>query len=170
MTENRPFRLEVLADHDRTSFECSTAELTRYFRTGVSQDVRRRVTNCFVAVQSSTGLLAGFYTLAATSIPLTELPESVTKKLPRYPLVPAVLIGRLAVDMRFANQGLGGALLADAIHRCIQSPPAAFAVLVDAKDESAVSFYEHHGFIKMAEPQKLFLPLATAEKALLAGK
>jgi ribosomal protein S18 acetylase RimI-like enzyme len=170
VTENRPFRLEVLTDHDRTGFECSSAELTQYFRTGVSQDVRRRVTNCFVAVQTTTGLLAGFYTLAATGIPLTELPESVTKKLPRYPLVPAVLIGRLAVDTRFANQGLGGALLADAIDRCIQSPPAAFAVLVDAKDDNAVSFYGHHGFIKMTDPQKLFLPLATAEKALRAGK
>jgi GNAT superfamily N-acetyltransferase len=87
-----------------------------------------------------------------------DLPPEVTKRLPRYAALPAVRIGRLAVDRKFWGRGLGGALLADALRRVLLAPPAVFALLVDAKDDRAVAFYEHHG---------LFLPIATAEKILL---
>ena len=78
--------------------------------------MRRRVAACFVAL-SEDEHIAGFYTLAATGVLLSGLPESTQKQLPRYPTVPAVLLGRLAVDQAFAGQGLGSALLADALHR-----------------------------------------------------
>lgn len=84
------------------------------------------------------------------------------KKLPRYPSVPAVRMGRLAVDQRFKGQGLGGALLADALDRAVNAEIAAYALLVDAKDEPAACFYRHHGFITLPDsPLALFLPLAT---------
>ena len=80
-----------------------------------------------------------------------------------YPTVPAVRMGRLAVDQAFQGQGLGGALLADALTRAARSEIAAFALVVDAKDEAATAFYRHHGFISLPySPQTLFLPLATA--------
>ena len=112
---------------------------------------------------TSEQLIAGYYTLAAASVPLTDLPSSAAKKLPRYPLVPAVRMGRLAVDRDFKGRGLGGALLADALSRASNSDIAAYALLVDAKDEKAATFYRHHGFILLPNsPLTLFLPLATA--------
>ena len=83
-------------------------------------------------------------------------------------MLPAVRIGRLAVDRRFAGRGLGAALLADAARRVKQVPPAVFTLLVDAKNDAAIAFYEHHGFQRLASaPMTLFLALATAEKTLV---
>lgn len=149
---------------DRTKFRSGSDPLDRYFQQQVTQDVRRRVTACFVALTDEQ-LIAGYYTLAAASVPLNGLPSSTAKKLPRYPLVPAVRMGRLAVDRNFRKQGLGGALLADALSRAYTSDIAAYALLVDAKDAAAAAFYIHHGFIQLPDtPLTLFLPLATASK------
>lgn len=95
---------------------------------------------------------------------LADLPASTGKKLPRYPTVPAVRMGRLAVDQTFKGLGLGGALLADALGRTARSEIAAFALMVDAKDEAAAAFYRHHGFIGLLDGARtLFLPLATVQ-------
>jgi len=94
-----------------------------------------------------------------------DLPAGTGKKLLRYPTVPAVRMGRLAVDQAFKGQGLGGALLADALDHAARSEIAAFALMVDAKDEAAAAFYRHHGFIALPDsPLTLFLPLATAQR------
>ena len=149
-----PFRLEPLGE-----------VLDRYLRTQATQDIRRRVATCMVAIEVATGRLAGYYTIAAASIPTPDLPAEITKKLPRYPTLPAVRIGRLAVDGRFQGRGLGGALLADALRRVLASPPAVFTLLVDAKDDQAVAFYRRYGFIPLRDqPRTLFLPVATAQK------
>ena len=112
--------------------------------------------------------MAAYYTIAAASLPFVDFPPEEAKRLPRYPTLPAVRIGRLAVDKRFQGRGLGAALLMDATRRTLQSPPAVYALLVDAKNEAAVAFYERFGFRpSLAEPRTLFLPLATAQKAFL---
>ncbi len=156
------FRVAPLdKDFDRTAFSSGSAPLDRYFQQQVTQEIRRRVTACFVALTSDQ-IIAGYYTIAATSVPLVGLPPSTAKKLPRYPLVPAVRMGRLAVDEKFKGQGLGAALLADALSRSLMSDIAAYAMLVDAKDDKAADFYLHHGFIPLPDsPLSLFLPLAT---------
>jgi ribosomal protein S18 acetylase RimI-like enzyme len=147
--------------HDRAAFDSDSEPLNRYLQTQASQDVRRRVAACFVAVAEQRRI-AGYYTLASASVWLSDLPQNVAKKLPRYPTVPAVRMGRLAVDREFKGQGLGGALLADALVRSARSEIAAFALIVDAKDKSAAAFYIHHGFIAFpSSPLALFLPLAT---------
>ena len=157
-----PFRLASLdAGHDRTAFNSDSEPLNRYLREQATQDVRRRVAACFVALADGSRI-AGYYTLASASLLLADLPASTVKKLPRYPTVPAVRMGRLAVDQAFKSQGLGGALLADALNRAARSEIAAFALMVDAKDEAAAAFYRHHGFIALPDsPLTLFLPLAT---------
>jgi ribosomal protein S18 acetylase RimI-like enzyme len=162
MNEAR-FRVAPLdAAHDRAAFSSGSAPLDSYFQQQVTQDVRRRVTACFVALTSELRI-AGYYTLAAASMLLADLPPGMGKKLPRYPSVPAVRMGRLAVDQDFKGQGLGGALLADAMSRAVSSEIAAYALVVDAKDEGAAAFYRHHGFIPLPNsPLTLFLPLATA--------
>ena len=145
----------------RTDFNSGSEPLDRYFREQVTQDMRRRVAACFVALDPEKGI-AGYYTLASASVLLAELPASAAKKLPRYPTVPAVRMGRLAVDQRFKGQGLGGALLADALARAARSEIASYAMVVDAKDATAVKFYSHHGFIALPDSSAtLFLPLAT---------
>jgi len=84
-----PFRIELLArHHDRAGFSSGTEALDRYFQAQVTQDVRRRVTTCYVAVEVATGRTAGYYTLSAGGVPLAEIPESLAKRLPRYPSVP----------------------------------------------------------------------------------
>jgi len=156
------FRVVPLdATHDRSAFDCHSPPLNRYLREQASQDMRRRVAACFVAL-TDEGRIAGYYTLASASLWLADLPPSTARKLPRYPNVPAVRMGRLAVDQRFRGQGLGGALLADALARAARAEIAAYALTVDAKDETAAAFYRHHGFIALPEtPLTLFLPLAT---------
>ena len=157
-----PFRLVPLdAAHDRAGFNSDSEPLNRNLREQANQDIRRRVAACFVALDGQR--VAGYYTLASASLLLADLAASTGKKLPRYPTVPAVRMGRLAVDQAFKRQGLGGALLADAFDRAARSEIAAFALIVDAKDELAAAFYRHHGFIALPDaPRTLFLPLATA--------
>jgi ribosomal protein S18 acetylase RimI-like enzyme len=163
-----PFRVEMLSEgHDRTPFDCGEELLDRYFKTQVTQDIRRRVANCFVAVESASSNVAAYYTLSAASVPFTDLPAGDSKRLPRYPSVPAVRIGRLAVDRHFQGKGLGAAMLADAAARAIRADIAAFMIVVDAKDDQAVTFYQRHGFRLVAGSSRtLFLPLVTARKAL----
>ncbi len=157
-----PFRLASLGvAHERTAFNSGSEPLDRYLREQVSQDIRRRVAACFVALADGQRI-AGYYTLASASLLLADLPASTGKMLPRYPTVPAVRMGRLAVDQEFNGQGLGGALLADALDRAARSEIAAYALVVDAKGEMAAAFYRHHGFIALpSSPLTLFLPLAT---------
>jgi ribosomal protein S18 acetylase RimI-like enzyme len=151
--------------HDRQAFSCGVTALDRYFREQASQDVKRRIGNCFVALDRNTDDVAGYYTLAASSIPLDALPETDTRRLPRYGVLPATLIGRLAVDSRHQGRQIGSALIVDALQRSLQAAPASFTLLVDAKDEHAAAFYRRYGFIPLASrPLSLFLPMGTALK------
>lgn len=160
------FAIEPLAQHDRSAFSCGSAPLDRYLREQASQDVKRLMASCFVLLERQTGAVAGYYTLAATSVPAHDLPPEVVKRLPRYPVLPAALVGRLAIDERYHQRGLAGALIADAANRVLNSDTRAFALIVEAKDERAVGFYRHLGFRDfVSRPRMLFLSLGTARKA-----
>ncbi|WP_229804626.1 GNAT family N-acetyltransferase [Neogemmobacter tilapiae] len=135
--------------------------MNRYFQTQVTQDMRRRLAACTIAVDAVTDSIAGFYTLSAADILLTDLPAALVKRLPRYPNLPAARLGRLAVDRRFKGQKLGSALLADAVLRAAESEVAVFAMVVEAKDAQAEAFYLHHGFEAYGSmPGRLMAPLA----------
>jgi len=153
--------VEVLGpQHDRSAFECGVEPLDRYFRSQAGQDARKRVAAPFALVLSD-GAVAGFYTLSAMAFNLCELPEPTARRLPRYPLVPATLLGRLAVDRRHKGKGYGRFLLADALFRALRSEIASFAVVVDAKDDAARRFYERESFLSFPDrPMKLFRPMA----------
>jgi GNAT superfamily N-acetyltransferase len=165
------FRIEPLSgDHDRSKFISGSDALDRYFREHASQDIKRRIATCFVAISNDTQEVAGYYTLTATSIALSGLSAEIVKKLPRYPVVPAVLLGRLAVTRSCQSRGLGGVLLADALKRTSRAEFGVFAMVVDAKDKAAQRFYEHHGFTLLpGEDRRLCLPITTAPQRL-AGK
>lgn len=149
-------------EHDRKAFSSGVDALDRYLREFAFQDIKRRVAGCFVALDESEAI-AGYYTLAATHIPLIALPPNLTKQLPRYPAVPAMLVGRLAVATKYQKQGLGRALVADAAIRTDSSKIGAFALVVDAKDDRAVAFYKSTGFAAIPdEARRLFLPMEAA--------
>jgi GNAT superfamily N-acetyltransferase len=159
--EDKKLRVEPLgSDHDRSRFESGVEPLDRYFRSQAGQDARKNMAAPFVLVMPD-GAIAGYYTLSSTSVQLGELPEQTVRKLPKYPLVPATLLGRLAVDRRHQGKGYGRFLLADALYRAAQSEIASFAVIVDAKDENARRFYERESFLPLPDqPMRLFRPMA----------
>jgi predicted GNAT family N-acyltransferase len=158
------FNVAVLPqDIDRKTFCSGSLALDQYFHTQVGQDIKRRVTACFVATDAN-GTLAGYYTLASASVMLNDLPKDQARKLPRYPSIPAIRMGRLAVGQAFKGQGLGAALLGNALLKAASSEIVAYALLVDAKDASAAAFYAHHGFVAFPnQTLSLFLPLATVK-------
>jgi predicted N-acetyltransferase YhbS len=89
------------------------------------------------------------------------MPVRLAKRLPRYPAVPVARLGRLAVAGAYHGRKLGSALLWDAVQRASRSEVAVYALVVDAKDEVAESFYPHHGFVPFGgTPGTLVLPLA----------
>ena len=113
--------------------------------------------------------IAGYYTLSAYSVRLGELPDVFVRRLPRYPLLPATLLGRLAVNREHQGRNLGRLLLIDALHRSWKNTAevASVGVVVEAFDDSARAFYRHHEFVPLIDhPSKLFLAMATIEKAL----
>ena len=146
---------------DTTSFRCGQSGLDTYIRRFASQDVRRNLARVFIATpENAPRQLAGFFTLSAGSVNCADLPESLAKKLPRYP-VPVALIGRLAVHTDFQGKGLGSILLADACRKVVRARAtlAVVGIVVDAKDGPAASFYRHFGFQNMpGQPDRLLLP------------
>lgn len=160
------FRFELLgATHHRAGFSCGVLPLDHYLQKQAGQDVRRRVAAAFVATPDGKSI-AGYYTLSQHSVDLGVLPEQFAGKLPKYPLVPATLIGRLAVSTAFRGQGVGELLLMDALYRSLGGSRqiASAAVIVDAKDERAAGFYRKYGFLELPKiARRLFLPMATVE-------
>ncbi len=166
MTQGR-YRSELLIRlHDRKSVSCGVEALDQYFHQQAGQDYRRNVVP-YVLTDTSTGAVVGFYTLSALSILPKSLPAQLAAKLPRYDLLPVILLGRLAVDSRYGQRGLGKLLLLDALTRsfAVSRDVGALAVVVQAKDDAARAFYLHHGFIQLADQEhRLFIPLATVAK------
>ena len=140
--------------------------LDNYLQKQAGQDVAKRVAICFVLTPDGT-TIAGFYTLSQYAVDLQALPADIACRLPKYPEVPATLIGRLAISERFRGQRLGEFLLLDALHRSLEQSRqvASAAVIVDAKDDSAHRFYEHFDFLSLPDvPNRLFLPMKTVER------
>jgi hypothetical protein len=165
------FRSEVLSrKHDRASFHSSSEELNTYLRALARKDVDRRVSAAFVLVdEAEPATVVGYYTLSAFTVEGAELPESRQKKLPRYPRLPATLLGRLARDERFP--GTGPLLLMNALERAFHQSfqIASLAIVADAKDERALAFYRAHGFAVLGgHRHRVFLPLGTVAQLLVA--
>jgi predicted GNAT family N-acyltransferase len=166
------FRVEQFDSkkHDRTAFSCGKPALDQYLATQISQEVKKRVTSAFVLLEETPekGLdpeVLGYYTLSAWTIDLSVLDRALAKKLPRYPYLPATLLGRLAINQASRGQGLGELLLIDALSRAYGATKqvASIAVVVEALDSDAVGFYQHYGFQRFHgsggnDEMRLYLP------------
>lgn len=142
-------------------FQCGSEPLNDYIRRYASQDVRRNIARVFIATpENDPRQLSGFFTLSAGSVSCSSLPASLARKLPRYP-VPVALIGRLGVDKKFQGKGLGSILLADACQKVSQASTvlAVAGIIIDAKDDDAISFYKHFAFIPLqGQAGRMLLP------------
>ena len=119
-------------------------------------------------IVTGTNRITGFYTLSACSIDANDLSSGLVKQLkfPRYPNLPATLVGRLARDLSFRGQRIGELLLVNALERALLASEqvASIAVVVDAKDEKAIEFYRRFGLIRFPETEdQLFLPMRTVQ-------
>lgn len=140
------------AVHDRAAFACGVEPLDRYLRQQARQDMQNQVATTYVqSTPEAPATILGYYTISNLSIEAVELPPEVVKRLPRYPVLPATLIGRLAVDQRWRGRGLGGLLLFDAMRRSLSTGIASLAVVVDAKDDDARAFYLRYGFRQLGQ-------------------
>lgn len=146
--------------HERMTFTCGAESLDEYIKTRASQELRKKVSTPFVLTDSPDRQVLGYYCLSAYSISIVDIEAQAAKKLPRYPLLPAILLGRLAVDLGHQGNSYGKRLLLDALRRScdIAKQLASVAVLVDAKGEDAASFYHRYGFIEFPNnPMKLYI-------------
>lgn len=167
MNENEDeiqYRTEPLGPkHNRVAFSCGVVALDKYLQKQAGQDVSKRVAAAFVITPDGE-TIAGFYTLSAHVVSLSDLPTNVAKKLPRYPAVPATLLGRLAVSSEFRGRGIGELLLLDAFKRVLANTRqvASAVIVVDAKDDRAREFYLRHDFIPLpSQANRLFYPVKT---------
>jgi predicted GNAT family N-acyltransferase len=150
------------AAHDRAGFHCNVEALDHYLHKQAGQDIRRRISRVFIAsLPDRPKAVVGYYSLSTLSIELSQLPEKLARKLPKYP-IPAALIGRLAVSKNARGYGVGKMLLVDAIKRTlsVSAQIAIYAVVVDAISDNARDFYEQFGFTHLGDnSHRLFLPL-----------
>lgn len=148
--------------HNRGAFKCGQDDLDRYLHSQATQDIKKRVATVFVLVDHPNSNVLAYYTLSSYSIELAELDHALAKSLPKYPLLPATLLGRLAVDINHQGKGLGEVVLVDALKRSLAATVqvASTAVVVDALDQRAASFYQKYGFQQFEQrPLKLYLPM-----------
>ena len=161
----RSHKIEPLGKkHDRVVFSCGIDSLDAYLQKRASQEIKKKIATTFVMVEGLTNAVIGYYTLSATSILFTDLPDETARKLPKYPNVPATLLGRLAIDSRYQERGYGELLITDALRRALQATTevASYAVVVDAINERARSFYEQYEFCAFPDRKlRLFLPMKT---------
>ena len=161
------FVIEPLGpNHDRAAFSCGVEALDAYLHKQAAQDFRKRAAVPFVITPDGK-TIAGYYTLSQYTVQLDAVPDEIAKKLPKYPFVPATLLGRLAVNTAFRGQSLGAMLLMDALYRALQHSKelASSGVVVDAKDAVALAFYKKYGFLELPRiERRLFLPMGTVER------
>jgi GNAT superfamily N-acetyltransferase len=163
-----PFLVEPFdkRKHKRTAFSCGANALDQYLKTQASQDQKNNFAAVYVACDEAQHV-TGYFTLSSSSIPMSDLPEGVTRRLPGYPSVPVTLLGRLAVHEALHGHGLGRALLFEAFMRSYENSRkvASFAVVVDAKDEVAQAFYMKRNLVPFPDhPMRLYIRMDTIAK------
>jgi predicted GNAT family N-acyltransferase len=153
--------------HNKKAFSCGKRMLDNYLHHQAGQDIKRKLSTCFVLADKGNNIIKGYYTLSNSNIQLDFVPENIKRKLPKsYTALPAILMGRLAVDSRYPGQGTGKMLLIDALKRSFEISKSIgyFAVVVDPLDNEAKAFYFKYGFILLPDSGKMFLSMKTIEQ------
>lgn len=154
--------------HNRNAFECEEQQLTDYIKKQVSQDIKKRLAVCFVAIDSDNNVI-GYYTLSSESLGRKQIPDKYLKKVPQNYNAPVILLGRLARNITAKGTGLGEHLLLDALFRAFtlsEESIGAMAVIVDPMNQFAIKFYEKYGFEQLPDSEKMFLPMSTIKQII----
>jgi predicted GNAT family N-acyltransferase len=155
----------ISKEHKRDNFDCGIEILNSYLKTQANQDKCKFIAAPFIAIREDNNEIIGYYTLSATSIKLEDLPVNLMKKLPKYPILPAILLGRLAIDKKYQNSGWGKLLLMSALYRSLNNEIAAMAMVVSAINDQAMNFYKKYHFIPFDDySNRLFLPMLTIKQ------
>lgn len=152
--------------HERKGFDCGVESLSAFPHQYAAQNDRKGISRTYVATKENSVDVAGYFTLFGSVLDITELPEKLSRHLPRYS-VPVVVLGRLAVDLRFQGQGLGGILLACALERIVDASEliGVYGAVADAVDDKAREFYLAHDFVPLTDdPYHLLLPIAMVKR------
>jgi len=153
--------------HAVEKFNCGNEALNRYLTIQAGQDMRKKLSVCFVLNDDYTRDLIGYYTLSSYSIDADAIPDSLKVNAPRnYSRLPATLLGRLAIDLKFQGKGLGEFVLLNALERALDASIkiASLAVIVDPIDKSAERFYSKYGFVKCKDNNKMLLSMKTIQQ------
>ena len=153
--------------HAVEKFNCGNEALNRYLTIQAGQDMRKKLSVCFVLNDDYTRDLIGYYTLSSYSINADAIPDSLKVNAPRnYSRLPATLLGRLAIDLKFQGKGLGEFVLLNALERALDASIkiASLAVIVDPIDKSAERFYSKYGFVKCKDNNKMLLSMKTIQQ------
>ena len=150
------------ARHRLDEFSCEENDLTEFLHRRALPEMESRASACFVLVpKDDPGRVAGFYTLSAATISLAKLPPELTRELPKDPILPATLLGRLARDQKFRGAGLGELLLVSALRRALAGTGSvgSVAVVTDPKNAKAEGFYHKYGFRNVGGGRRVFLTM-----------
>lgn len=161
--------------HDRDNFSCGVETVDNYFRKTANKLAKAGNTRVYV-MTSLSGEVIGFYALNAHSVDFTELPSRYARTRPSHGASPAAFISMIGVDQRYAGQGYGGDLLADALLRIAHAAEriGIAVVILDVLDdgnpdlvERRKGLYLRYGFeVLPSNPLRLFLPVAAIREAL----
>lgn len=156
--------------HNKKDFDCGKELLNNYLKTQAGQDIKRKLSVCFVLSENKSNNILGYYTLSNNSISSSSFPEKLQSKLPKsYTSIPTTLLGRLAIDNKYQGKGIGKILLIDALKRSyeISQEIGSFAVVVDPIDEEAEQFYKKYDFIKLPDSEKMFIATKTLKELFI---
>jgi len=154
--------------HNRKAFECEEQQLTDYIKKQVSQDIKKKLAVCFVAIDSDNNVI-GYYTLSSESLGREQIPDKYLRKVPQNYNAPVILLGRLARNITAKGTGLGEHLLLDALFRAFtlsEESIGAMAVVVNPMNQFAIKFYKKYGFEQLPDSEKMFLPMSTIKQII----
>jgi len=154
--------------HNRKAFECEEQQLTDYIKKQVSQDIKKKLAICFVAIDSDINVI-GYYNLSSESLGREQIPDKYLRKVPQNYNAPVILLGRLARNITAKGTGLGEHLLLDVLFRAFtlsEESIGAMAVIVDPMNQFAIKFYEKYGFEQLPDSEKMFLPMSTIKQII----
>jgi GNAT superfamily N-acetyltransferase len=152
-------------DHDLSQFQCGEPDLNDWLKRRALQNEETGASRTYVILSGQQ--VMGYYALAAGAAAHANAPGRVRRNMPDP--VPVMVIGRLAIDLRYQGRGIGSGLLKDAVLRTAQAAEIAGirAVLVHAISDSAKRFYEKKGFTSSpVDPMTLMITLSDAANAL----
>jgi len=166
--ENPGYIFKPLEGEDRAAFQCGDEAIDQYFHERASRDMREKLAAVFILVsRANPETIIGFFTLSGQQVTCANLPEDLRKKTGRYNVLGVTLLGRSGVAREFQGQNHGRRLLFAALYQAWQATRhvMSFAVIVDAKSENVVPFYEKYGFRRL-EGVRLIMPMKTIEKVV----